>query len=103
MNEFSMDFFEDDATKAIKVLNEAVKSGKISWEKEDSFDGPPPKVFISYKWGGESEQIANELKDALTEKKIVIKIDKEELPYKGNIEAVSYTHLRAHETDSYLV
>lgn len=86
MNEFSMDFFEDDATKAIKVLNEAVKSGKISWEKEDSFDGPPPKVFISYKWGGESEQIANELKDALTEKKIVIKIDKEELPYKGNIE-----------------
>ncbi|SDE59353.1 SIR2-like domain-containing protein [Pricia antarctica] len=86
MNEFSMDFFEDDASKAIKVLNEAVKSGKISWEKEDAFDGPPPKVFISYKWGGESEKLANELKDTLTEKKIVVKIDKEELPYKGNIE-----------------
>ncbi len=86
MNEFSMDFFEDDASKAIEVLNEAVKSGKISRNKEDSFDGPPPKVFISYKWGGESEQIANELKDALTERKILVKIDKEELPYKGNIE-----------------
>ncbi len=85
MNEISMDFFEDDASKAIKILNEAVKSGKISWEKEDSFDGPPPKVFISYKWGGESEKLANELKDTLTEKKIVVKIDKEELPYKGDI------------------
>ncbi len=86
MNEFSMDFFEDDASKAIRVLNEAVKSGKISRDKIDSFDGPPPKVFISYKWGGESEKLANEMKDILTEKKIVVKIDKEELPYKGNIE-----------------
>lgn len=37
--------------------------------------------------GGESEKLANELKDTLTEKRIVIKIDKEELPYKGEIEA----------------
>lgn len=86
MNEFKMDFFEDNAAKSIKALHEAVKSGKITRDKGDSFDGPPPKVFISYKWGGESEKLANELKDTLSEKKIMVKIDKEELPYKGNIE-----------------
>jgi TIR domain-containing protein/SIR2-like protein len=87
MDEFHMDFFEDDASSAIEALHQAVQSGKITRDKEDSYDGPPPKVFISYKWGGESEKLANELKDTLTEKRIVIKIDKEELPYKGEIEA----------------
>ncbi len=100
MNEFQMDFFEDNAAKSIKVLHEAVKSKKISRNKKDSFDGPPPKVFISYKWGGDSEKLANELKDTLTEKGIDIKIDKEELPYKGDIKEFEK---RIGQADSILV
>lgn len=86
MQEFQIDFFKEKAVGAIGELHQEVKNRGISWEKEDGFDGPPPKVFISYKWGGESEKIANELKDTLSEKRINVKIDKEELPYKGNIE-----------------
>ncbi|MCW5516483.1 toll/interleukin-1 receptor domain-containing protein [Muriicola sp. Z0-33] len=86
MNEFHMEFFENDAAGAIKALYDEVKSGKITREIDDSFDGPPPKVFISYKWGGDSEKLANELKDTLTDKGLDVKIDKEVLPYKADIQ-----------------
>jgi len=48
----------------------------------------PPKqdeIFISYKWGGESERIVNELIKCLKEKGLTVIQDKNELGFKGKI------------------
>ncbi|HJW28450.1 MAG TPA: toll/interleukin-1 receptor domain-containing protein, partial [Saprospiraceae bacterium] len=44
-----------------------------------------PEVFISYAWGGESEQIVNELQRALQARHLTIVRDKQNLGYKGSI------------------
>jgi small GTP-binding protein len=48
---------------------------------------PSSGVFISYAWGGESEDTVNELDKIFTEKGITIIRDKRELGYKGRIRA----------------
>ena len=50
----------------------------IEFEKE---------IFISYAWGGESEQFVNKLDETLQAKGITIIRDKRDLPYKGQIKA----------------
>jgi RsiW-degrading membrane proteinase PrsW (M82 family) len=42
-------------------------------------------VFISYAWGGESEEIVNQIDDALQQRGLTIIRDKRELGYKGSI------------------
>ena len=42
-------------------------------------------VFISYAWGGESEEIVNQLDQALQKRRIKIIRDKRDLPYKDSI------------------
>lgn len=44
-----------------------------------------PEVFISYAWGGESEQIVNEICEQLTSNRIIYHRDKKDIRYKGNI------------------
>ncbi|MEH2460636.1 MAG: TIR domain-containing protein [Nostoc sp.] len=43
------------------------------------------EIFISYAWGGESEQFVNQLDETLQAKGIKIIRDKRELGYKGSI------------------
>src|SRR5215207_11769049 len=42
-------------------------------------------VFISYAWGGEREQIVNQIDDVLQKREIKIVRDKRNLSYKGSI------------------
>ena len=44
-----------------------------------------PEIFISYSWGGESEQIVDKICDVFSQKGYTIIRDKKELGYKGNI------------------
>lgn len=44
-----------------------------------------PEIFLSYAWGGESEQIVNELDNAFQKKGIVLIRDKRDLGFKGMI------------------
>ncbi len=43
------------------------------------------EIFLSYAWGGESEQIINELDNAFRERGIVLIRDKRDLGFKGMI------------------
>jgi hypothetical protein len=45
----------------------------------------PDEIFISYKWGGESERIVNELDKRLQEKGLTVIRDKRDLGFKGKI------------------
>lgn len=47
--------------------------------------GTQPEIFISYSWGGESEQTVDKICDAFSQKGYTIIRDKEALGYKGNI------------------
>jgi hypothetical protein len=44
-------------------------------------------VFISYAWGGESEEIVNQINEALLQRGLRIIRDKRDLGYKGSISA----------------
>src|SRR5687767_14252027 len=44
-------------------------------------------VFISYAWGGESEEIVNQIDQALQQRGLKIIRDKRDLGYKGSINA----------------
>ena len=44
-------------------------------------------VFISYAWGGESEEIVNQMDEALAQRGLTIIRDKRDLGYKGSISA----------------
>jgi internalin A len=44
-------------------------------------------VFISYAWGGESEEIVNQIDGALQQRGLKIIRDKRDLGYKGSISA----------------
>jgi len=44
-----------------------------------------PEIFLSYAWGGESENIVNELDNAFRQKGIILTRDKRDLGFKGMI------------------
>ncbi|HEY9646912.1 MAG TPA: COR domain-containing protein [Chroococcidiopsis sp.] len=46
---------------------------------------PAPEVFVSYAWGGESEQIVNQLDRAFQQRGITLIRDKRDLGFKGRI------------------
>lgn len=43
------------------------------------------KIYISYAWGGESEEFVNQIDQSLQERGITIIRDKRDLGYKGSI------------------
>lgn len=59
--------------KAAPTSNQAVPAGR--------------EIFVSYAWGGESEQIVNQLDQAFQDKGVTIVRDKRDLGFKGRIKA----------------
>ncbi|HEY9651409.1 MAG TPA: COR domain-containing protein, partial [Coleofasciculaceae cyanobacterium] len=65
---------------------------KLEQEREESMNPPSDlkfekEIFLSYAWGGESEEFVNNLDKTLQEKGIKIIRDKRDLGYKGLIKA----------------
>lgn len=48
---------------------------------------PENRIFVSYAWGGESEQIVNQLDETFQAKGVIIIRDKRDLGFKGRIQA----------------
>lgn len=46
---------------------------------------PQPEIFLSYAWGGESENIVNDLDNVFQKKDITLIRDKRDLGFKGII------------------
>ncbi len=47
---------------------------------------PQPEVFISYKWGGASEALADQVQTAMTERGVTVTRDKSKIAYRDSIE-----------------
>src|SRR5688500_4156208 len=60
-------------------------TGRI--EREIDMQQYEQSVFISYAWGGESEEIVNQIDQALQQRGLKIIRDKRDLGYKGSINA----------------
>jgi hypothetical protein len=75
------DFIEKD--RDIREGEDSVHAYADSRTKRDI--QPVKEIYISYAWGGESEEIANRLDEAFKEKGITIIRDKRDLGFKGRI------------------
>ncbi|MBC1218401.1 leucine-rich repeat domain-containing protein [Nostoc sp. UCD121] len=60
---------------------------ELEQERNESLTINSQEIFISYAWGGESEQFVNQLDENLQAKRIKIIRDKRDLGYKGLIKA----------------
>ena len=60
-------------------------TGRI--ERDIEMQGYEQSVFVSYAWGGESEEIINQIDQALRQRGLKIIRDKRDLGYKGSISA----------------
>lgn len=84
------------------LLNWAKEQGPAKYEEYQPYDSSGPKppraavqpprpvtadreIFVSYAWGGESEQIVNKLDQAFQDKGITIARDKRDAGYKASI------------------
>ncbi|MCG3208355.1 MAG: hypothetical protein FOGNACKC_01959 [Anaerolineae bacterium] len=69
------------------ILATCNKSDKDISEKPQPKYGLGKEIFISYAWGGESEEIVNQLDEVLQSKGITIVRDKRDLGFKGCIKS----------------
>ena len=53
-------------------------------ERDIDMQGYEQSVFISYAWGGESEEIVNQIDQTLQQRGLKIILDKRDLDYKGS-------------------
>ncbi len=75
-------------TKITELLAQQLRGvKKVDIHKVKKVDVRKKEVFVSYSWGGESEDIVNQLERALQEKEIPIIRDKRELGLKKRIKA----------------
>ena len=81
--EFNVEFFNDGAKGLLEELCQAKSDGKI---EEQSFDYKP-ELFISYKHGGQSEEIADKLENTLPVNGLKVLRDKKDLKYKDDLMA----------------
>ncbi len=65
------------------ILDDSPIEGEKSRTSTSKVTGK--SIFISYAWGGESEQVADKLDEALQRKSVLIVRDKRDLKFKGNI------------------
>ncbi len=84
-DEFEVEFFEsENAAQIIQQIHQKAK--ECGWIKEAVKDELlQPEIFVSYAWGGESEEIVNKLDQTLQANKILIVRDKRDLGFKGLI------------------
>ena len=81
--EFKVKFFKDnDAAEIIEELYKTKSEGHISEPELKEFYA---EMYISYAWGGESEEMAIELEKSLQDNKIRLVRDKKDLGYKERI------------------
>ncbi len=83
-----MAFWDIYSEKSPKLeRNSPEHPAKIEKDLKAEFQEIMPKseIFISYAWGGESEEIANALESTFQKKGIKIVRDKTDLNYKGLI------------------
>ncbi len=70
-------------TEALKEIgNVKVEVSSVALDASPTYEN---SVFVSYAWGGESEQTVNELENAFSERGIYVVRDKKDLKYKGSI------------------
>ncbi|MEH2177764.1 leucine-rich repeat domain-containing protein [Nostoc sp.] len=75
--------------RAYRELNPQIAQlqSELEQERNESLTINSQEIFISYAWGGESEQFVNKLDQTLQAKGIKIICDKRDLGYKGLIKA----------------
>ncbi len=84
-DEFEYEFLDYDSREILdSILKKCGEKGilRVATEKSDTSG---PEVFISYAWGGESEQVTDKVCEALSQKGYQVVRDKKDLKYKGNI------------------
>ena len=82
---------ENEAGAAPKDQSSTAKGKEIGPSRPqaqpDPQPGPEKEIFISYAWGGESEELVNKLDAAFQARGVTIIRDKRDLGYKGRIKA----------------
>ena len=70
-----------------KLLNALYRDLAAGTQMEGRSDAPiQPEVFISYKWGGDSEALVDEIQSRLEERGILVTRDKSEVRYRDSVE-----------------
>lgn len=77
-DEFKVEFFGNNtATEIIsEIHNQAIETGIIATK---------PEIFVSYAWGGESEEVVNKLDEVLQKNSLKLTRDKRDLAYQERI------------------
>lgn len=83
--EFEIEFFETETAAQIinQIHQQAKRSGMIQEPIKEELS--QSEIFVSYAWGGESEEMVNKLDKTLQENGILIVRDKRDLGFKGLI------------------
>lgn len=85
-DEYDMTFIEDDETTIIDAIYDKCNAMEILRGKSNTVTTEQPAIYISYAWGGEREQVVDELYTTLSDKSYNLIRDKQDLGYKGNIQ-----------------
>ncbi len=85
LDEFKMKFIEYNEAEILDTIYQKCDELGILRSKSTPVLGNSAEIFISYAWGGESEQIADSVETLLRAKGINITRDKKDLGYTGDI------------------
>lgn len=83
--QFKVKFIDYDETTIIDAIYGKCQELGILRSKSASVIAEKPAIYISYAWGGEREQVVDDLYKTLTEKAYNLIRDKQDLGYKGDI------------------
>jgi hypothetical protein len=78
---------EIETSEAPKDQTPTAKGKEIRPSQPQAQSRPEKEIFISYAWGGESEEIVNKLDAVFQSRGVTIIRDKRDLGYKGRIKA----------------
>ncbi len=84
-NEFEYEFLNYNSHEILGAIHKKCKEKGILRVAGQKSGASEPEVFISYAWGGESEQVADKVCEALSQRGYQVVRDKKDLKYKGNI------------------
>ena len=86
LDEFKMKFIESNETEILDTIyNKCREQGLLRSKTAPAALNNSAEIFISYAWGGESEQIADSIQHLLGDRGINITRDKKDLGYTGDI------------------